>query len=425
MRRALVCGAALLAACSRAPTAPPDAGTIDARTLLEVALDARSTLAEPRFRVQLRADIAAAMARGDVSTPLARAQLDEALTEARALTDAVDRDRVLSRIARVYLALGQRDPALQIAATVRGPDDRAELMAELVADVPSALALTVVPERDRALARLAREAITAGDLDQAGQIAARITDGSVSAPVLGALCGALMRTRPVDAKRMVGQLEGLARSEAASVLALDAAKKGDLKQARRHADGIEDEVVRTRTLAQLGAAQPGGSYERKRWMGEALRTALDVRSTPLRTSAIEAMVRVMVQSGDPLGADTVMGTALAAPVRSDPTSSALDAAGARRVRALVAQGYAAEKDTVSAARVAGAIDDPVHAADAWAAIAVASSRAGLREAALAAAARIVPDELRMPVIAEIAVAPGPPPTPELRAALTSALARTP
>ncbi len=411
--------------CSQAPKGPADVGVVEARTLLEVALDARAQVPDPRFRVQLRVDIADAYGKAGVISAGHR-ELADALKEARALADPNDRGRMLARAAQVYLKLGDRAAALQVLEELRTPDDRAELLASTVTDVPAALAIPTPGDRDRALARLAREAAAAGDPDRAGQAAARIADGSVRAPVMGHICAALLRKgRPIDAKRMAGQLEGLARSEVEAVLALDAAKKDELRAANKWLDGIEDPVVRVRTLAQVGATRANGSGERRRSMAEALKTALDIRSAELRTSAIEALARVLVDGGDALGADTVMGTALAAPVRLEPGTTALSAAGARRVRAVVAQGYAAERDTISAVRIAGAIDDPVLAGDAWAAVARASLKAGLLESALASAARIIPDELRMPVVAEIVVAEGPPPGAELRAALTTALQARP
>lgn len=422
-----VCTIALVAltACTQAPKGPADLGVVDARTLLEVALDARAQMTDPRFKVQLRVDIAEAYGKAGVISGGHR-ELAEASREARALADATDKSRMLVRIALVYLRLGDRAAALSVLEELKSPDDRAEVLAATAQDVTAALAITTPGDRDRALARLAREAAEAGDPDRAGQIAARMTDGSLTAPVMGEVCAALLRKgRAVDAKRMAGQLEGLARSEVEAVLALDAAHKNELRAANKWLEGIEDPVVRVRTLTKLAATRPNGSGERRRYVGEALKTALDVRSAPLRTSAIEAMAKVMVDGGDALGADTVMGTALAAPVRLEPNTTALDAAGARRVRAVVAQGYAAEKDTISAVRIANAIDDPVLAADAWSAVARASLKAGLLESALASAARILPDELRLPVVAEIAVAEGPPPTSELRAALTTALLARP
>ena len=422
---AVALAALAASACSRGGEGPIDVGVVDARTLLEVALDARSTLAAPHFRVQLRADLAEALARTG-STTRARVELRGALDEARALTDPGDRDRALGRVARVQLALGDKAEAQAVVAQIRSLEDRGALEADLVDTLPAALALTPVSERERALARLARAWARAGELDRAGAAAGRIEDGSLRGPVMGALCAAMLRAgRTVDAKRMIGTLDGLARSEAEAAQALEAARKGDQRSAHKWAEGIESEPVRARTWAQLATLSPGGSPERRRRSAEALTTALDVRSPDLRTAAVEAVVRVWADAGDALTADTVMGTALAAPVRSEPGRNALDAAGARRVRVVVATAYAAERDTVSAARVAAAIDDPVLSADAWAAIARASVRAGLPEAALAAASRIVPDELRLPVIADIAVAPGPPPTSGLRAALTTALTRTP
>lgn len=386
-------------------------------TLLEVALAARAKL-EPRFRAQFRADLGAAYARAQNAVQ-ARVELGAALDETNLILDAGDRDRVLGRIGRGLGMIGDVAQARELAQKIGGQDERSELLAELVRAPNDVTQIPSKEERDRAYARLATADAVAGEIDRAGLLVQKITDENLQPPVMGAIITAMLQAgRAIDASRVMGQLAGLSKSEAIASMALWAAAKGDTKASNRHLRAIESDLIRARTLARAATLHPVGSAERKRLTAAALKVALELASADLRNGAVEAVARAFAENVDPVTAAAVLEAGLSEPVRNQPGIVALDARGARRVRTLVAESWAATGAVDQAARQAEQIDDSVQAADAWVAITRAAVARGNLDAALSAASRIVHDELRLPAAAEIAAAP---PAPELSGAQKTAM----
>jgi len=418
MKRLLLCLLLAPACSSDVKSAATDAANSDPKTLLEVAMANRSRL-EPRFRAQFRADLGAAHARAG-NAAQAQMELEQALEEANALSDPGDRDRVMMRVAKATIVLGKKNEARAIAEKLGGIEQRGEILGELADDYAQANALPTAGDRDRALARLAIRDAANGEIDRAGSTVAKIGDPNLRPPVMYAITAAMLKEkRTVDANRLAGSLDGLAKSEAAAALVMDATIKGETKSAKRWIKLIDADLIRARTSAVQATLLPMGSSARKKAAEEATRVALDIGSNDLRQSSIEVVAQTFANNRDPAAAAAVLEAALAEPVRNQPGRFALDNDGARRVRTLVAQAWAATGAVDQASRQAQQIDDALLQAEAWASVARAAVAKGDHETALAAAARIIPDELRVPVVADIAVAPNP---AEITAALRQAMA---
>lgn len=407
MRRTWLVVAAAAVACTRPVEEAPPAE--DRRSAIQTAIDAASSL-EPRFAAQLRAELGLAYAR--TSSPAAAAAwLDRALEALQAIPDRGDRDRVTSRIAEGFAASGDRSKALELAARLGTSEARSDVASSLAVTAEDAAKVELPAYRDRAFSRLAIEAAGSGAPDRAKALIDRVSDPSVRASAQAALVRAYFRAkRDKEAKRLTSQLEGIAKAEAQAALAGGALARGDRRGALRWLAAIEPEYIRAPAALSIALKSP---RDRRRLEKQAFSLAEDIRSPVLRSSAFEALAKVYLDAEEP---ERALGLLDRTPgIEAD-----------LRLRALIATALLRKNDLPAAERVAQQIaGDPVWSPEAFAALAAAHARAGRFGQALSAAGAILNLELRLPAVAEVLVLherAGAPATPELRRAITTAMA---
>lgn len=402
--RAAPCLAGLLLASCSAEVTTIDAGVAPPKSAVEILLGARGGMKDGRFRVQLLIDLAQAMAAAGQPEE-AKQQLSHALQEIPKLSDPSDRDRALGQAGIALLRVGDRAQAEALLARLNGRA-KSELEAELAETVGHALKIDDGQIRDRALSRLAQEALANKQIDQAGNAVARIQDNSVKAPLVGALARQKLESgRQRDVENWLRELEALPRAETQSALAVWSIEHGNAKAAARFTKSIEPELVRARSLA-LQASVTSGETSR-RLLEAAEKTAADIRSAPLQAAAIEAIVRAWIAK-DPALAKAIL-------LRSKKISD-------RPLKAEIAAGFAKRGELAKAEQLTAEIEgDPVDALPGISALAQAHLKAGDRASALATLRRIPQLELGLPVVAEIAVRFGAAPSEAEAAALKGLL----
>lgn len=325
----------------------------------------------------------------------AQALLQQISEEPRVIRSPADRDQAYAMLVRTAGAL--KLPA--IAREVEGklsPAASAELRAELAKTVEAALLLEPIA-RDRALARVADEALAVGRLGEAAAAVERIQDQSLAAPRIGAMATKKLEAglgREVDS--WLRKLEGLPRAEVCAAIAVHTYARGNAKAAAQALKAIEPEHVRARTLA-IQAARIGGP-EASRLERAAESVISGIRTPALAAAALDGVVRAWLPR-QPERAAAFLAQFPKAENHAELSS-------------LVAAAFAAKAKLLEAEAVARRLSDsPVHASVAWSALARAHLIRGDRAAALAALQEVRQIEGTFTVLAEVAVRLPAAPTP--------------
>ncbi|MFO0723645.1 MAG: hypothetical protein U1E65_07695 [Myxococcota bacterium] len=407
MRMGLPVALSLVFACS-SQSGAPDAGPAAPKDAITVLLATRPAMKAPPFRVQVLTDLAVALVdTGSVSR--ARSLLSVAAQEAPHLSDPSDRERTLGRLA-VAARKADDEATLGLALAKLSGSAKANALSETVRTLPDAMHIEDAVSRDRALARLGRELLTSGKLEEAGNAIARIQDSSQKAPLVGLLATKKLeagKNRDVD--NWLRELDALPRAEVQASIAVWSMAHGNAKAAARALKSIEPEQIRARTLAlqAIGSSGPTAAALE----AQAEKQIADIQNKSQAAYALEAVVRAWIPRHP--------ANALAILERAQRADSAPE------LRAAIAESFAQHGQLEQAEAQARALDGkPVAASVALAALCRAYMAAHDRAQAWATLMRIRQAELAIPVLTELVARMEAPPSEAEIAAMRTVLTNT-
>lgn len=395
----------VLVACRSGTEGPADGGATAApRSLVEHTRELAARMPDPRFRAELLAELAAVHAKTSSSAiPLARALVDEAVARTVQLTSPEDRDLATLRISAAEAAIGDVDAAIGHANAVRGPDTRTDLLRDVAIIVARtgdqaraiAIAEKIGAERQRgeAFVAVGRSYAEAGDTDAALAVAKRCTRPEHEAELHAAIVRVLVaRRRTKEAQKLADAIEsGHWRSDAYTAIVVDHWRSGHKDRAEKLARAIDSSWLQSRAYAELGglAADAGRRAEADGLFEKAQEIADGIHDRTVMASALGDVATIGLAKGR-------VTQALVLAERS-PSQDVKN-----QVHARVAGHLARERRFPEALELARKITgDPISAADAFAAIALAHSAAGNDERALDAVLEIPTMSLRIPPLARV------------------------
>lgn len=356
-------------AASEPPPPPP---------LLEHTRALAARMQDRRFYVELLVELSAAL--GARSEPERKAGAKPMLDEAEALlgtvTSAEDREIARGRVAVQRAIAGQADPALALARAMRSGDERTSV-----------------------LVRIGLLAADAGERARAEELARELPPAA-RAEVDAAIVRHLVRKGDLrGARRLADGIEGgHSRSVAFGAIAIGELAKGGRDRAETSVRAIESAWIQARTWADLaqreGAA--GRVARRDELLQKARATADGIKDAVMRSAALEDLADRALAQGRMEDVKALAGAC--------PTSDARSRILAKIVVDHVARGRVAEAEALARG---GELTDPIALADALSALATARARAGEGAAAMEIVAAIPSLQLRLGPLARVVAELGP------------------
>jgi tetratricopeptide (TPR) repeat protein len=392
----------LLTGCSK-PVEPPKEPA--PKNLAEYAERLGRKITDDGARSMLMAQLGLAFVtagRAQESVPY----LVEAQQMSTRLSDPNDREAVLTALAHAQALGGEIGTAKETAKLIGAPDTRSEALAQIVEQIAAAKnfdaareLIAAIPEAEwkgTAEVYLVKGILASGQREQAGQMAARIAVRERRDEATSAVAVAWFEAG--NKKLGESALDGIEsphwRAEAVAATARKLYQSGRKKKAIDAAKGIESHWIRARTYAELSgmAARAGRTGEANRLLEQSIEFAEDIKDQVMRATALTDVSMRLIDRGDLDRAATVL-------------AKAPETATRHKADAHLAGHYARTGEMEKAYRVQQVLEsDVIWGSEAASQIAKAHSARGEFEKALELASKIRTRELRLPALAEIAVA---------------------
>lgn len=329
------------------------------------------------------------------------------LTEAEQLADELpvpEKEDVLATIVAAQALGGDLTAAEATAARIGGRETKSRALSAIASKLAQKRAfqdarrlIALIPEeehRAEALVALVKALVSAHQFDEAGRTAASVSVPERRAEATAAVAVGLYEARrPKRAETAVESLTSAHwRAEAVAATARMRYRAGAVTKALEITKGIESDWIRARTYADLSglAARKGRKAQSRKLLEESIKHAVDISDSILRATALTDIAIRLIDRG-----------------RTEAALEVLDKATGvtrRRADAHLAGWYAENGDLARALEIHRSIEeDVVYGSEAASLIAKALADQGKFVQALELAGRIRTQELRLPVLAEIAV----------------------
>lgn len=385
------------------PETPAPTREVPPRNLAEHAERLGRRMSDSGARALLLAEIGAAFSHA--SRPEDAAPFLFEAQKLAPLLPVAEREEILAVLAEGQAIGGDLAAAERTAASIGAREVRSEALAKVVEKLAlersvadAAKVLPSIPDdewRGTASVHVVGGLIALDRVEEAAKTARKITHAERRDEAIARVAIALFEAR--DLKRARGALEDLAsphwRGEAIAATARMRYSSGHRKDAEAIAAGIESHWIRARAYADLSglAAAAGRDADAKRLLEASIDFASDIDDSVLSGTALADIGIRLVDRGRVEDALTVLA-------KTDGV------AARRKADAHLAGWYARNERMQDAMAIHRALEaDVIYGSEAATQIAKALAERGEFASALAVVARIRSQELRLPVLAAVAV----------------------
>lgn len=372
------------------------------KPLIEVLADASAEVEDPRRRVQVLTALSVAASKATLRTEAAKL-LTAATGVAEAVARTSEREDAIADVAIGFVAYGQLVRAEELSRTIAASARKDELLTKLAVALAAggdiakadAIAADVADPYTRgfALVGVASALIRRGQIDDALARADKAGPEHRDSVLLAAALAHVSAQRRKKAQELIKFMgQGLDRSRAVAALAIDAYRRGQKKDALDLVEAIDGVSIRAGTLATMScrAKSKGWKKMSASLHEQALTLASGLKDDGKRAAAFNEIAEAYLDA-------SAFDAAIEVADKADPATRA-------KVYAKLIERKARAGDVKGAMKMIETIDaGPLWRADALGHVAVAEARQGQFLQALERARGIVLLELRIPILAEIAI----------------------